>query len=593
VRNTGSARFIWAGDRTTGADGAWWWGRGYAFAPGGHLLEGDDIGRYLAHAGGRTERAAAELNGCFAAAFSTSAEHALVTDRYGTVPIYVAVHGDGFVVASDDPWAVVAAGAAPPRLDPVAVLDMLRLGFVTGERTLIDGVASLSLGTVGRVAGGSIVRNRYWRIRYPSVPDRPSRRDTSADDALWMEVLDDAYTEVGARIDAFCAARGRGLRLMSTGGLDTRVLAGMLATRSNTSVEMVSYGAPPDPDMDAAATIAQAMGWPFTAVEVGPDHADDRHLRAAVREIGITARFTCGAGARMVPPPGNAVTVCGHTGFLSSDMQRRNLMIATPAQLRRMINLVHYTYPGSDALVRQAAPTIAGDLWDRALEESLADADPSRPITEMHRWAAENRHRKLVHLEAQVYAQRGAWMYPLHDHALVDVFVNIPWRLRVAQRLYARHAVTRLFTGRGEPLGRIPRVGHGGSFEANDTVYRGFELMQMFQPVAGAVATRVGPLALAAKSRLRPEWNLTSGPNPLRHWFRTDARLRAFVLERLGDATNEFLDGAALRRIALDHATSENAFQRLIAGALTIAACEEEAVDVWRSRRGVDAARSA
>jgi hypothetical protein len=255
-----------------------------------------------------------------------------------------------------------------------------------------------------------------------------------------------------------------------------------------------------------------------------------------------------------------------------------------------MIEMVHYAYPGGDDMVRRAAPGIAADLWGRSLEETLADADPSQPITEMHRWAAENRHRKLVHLEGRVYARRGAWMFPLHDHALVDVFVAIPWRLRVAQRLYAMHALDHLLVGEGAPLARIPRVGHGGEFAVDDRLYRAFEATRPFQPIAGEVAARVGPLAWRVANRVRPEWHLTSGPAPLRHWFHTDPRVRAVVLERLGDATNGLLDGPALRDIALDPATGENAFQRLLAGALTISAVEETALDVWREHRG---ARSA
>jgi hypothetical protein len=585
-------RFVWVGERPSVDDAGWYWGAGYAFTPEGALVEGHEVGRYLRDRAERVDAAAATLNGCFAAAFGHGDTAVLVTDRYGTVPLFLGRPSatGGAVLAGDDPWGIVGELPGPPSLDPVGVLDMLRLGYVAGERTLLEGVQSLALGTVARVHAGTVRRRRYWRIRYPEPPRRPSRAAGPNDDAAWFATLDDAYTQVGARVDAFCTARGRPARLMATGGLDTRALAGMLATRSNASVEIMSYGASRDADVDAAEQIARAMNWPFTAVPVRADDFGDAMLRCAAREIGLTARFTCGAGARAVPEPGNAVTMLGHTGFLSSDMQRRNLLVATPSQVRRMIEMVHYAYPGGDDMVRRAAPGIAADLWGRSLEETLADADPSQPITEMHRWAAENRHRKLVHLEGRVYARRGAWMFPLHDPALVDVYGAIPWRLRVAQRLYALHALDHLLVGKGAPLARIPRVGHGGEFAVDDRLYRIFEATRPFQPVAGEVAARVGPIAWRVANRVRPEWHLTSGPAPLRHWFHTDPRVRAVVLERLGDATNGLLDGPALRDIALDPATGENAFQRLLAGALTVSAVEETARDVWREHRG---ARSA
>ena len=114
------------------------------------------------------------------------------------------------------------------------------LSVVGGERTLLKGLASLQLGTVARLHGDTLERHRYWRVRYPDVPTHPSRADGAEEDA-WLERLDAAYTDAGARVDALCAARGRHVRLMSTGGLDTRAVAGMLATRSNTAVEVMSW----------------------------------------------------------------------------------------------------------------------------------------------------------------------------------------------------------------------------------------------------------------------------------------------------------------------------------------------------------------
>jgi hypothetical protein len=573
----------------TGDDGAWWWGSGYAFTTDGRLVEDHDLARLLRDGAERLEATVASLNGCFAAAFGTADGAVFVTDRYGTVPIYLAAgNGGRTLLASDTPASLVAALPTAPRLDPVGVLDMLRLGYVAGERTLLEGVTSLPLGTIARAHGHTVRRHRYWKVRYPEPPHRPGRRVPAAEDERWFDALDEAYDAVASRVDAFCADRSRPARVMATGGLDTRALVGMLATRTHTDVQLASYGRPDEADVAAARRLADAMRWPFSGTAVTADVFDDAYLRRAVREIGLVARFTCGAGARAVPAPGNAVTMLGHTGFLSSYLQRRNLLVATPAQIRRMVEMVHYAYSGGDDVVRRAAPGVAPELWDRSLEETLADADPTQPITEMSRWAAENRHRKLVHLEARMYAQRGAWMFPLHDHALVDVFVRIPWRLRVGQKLYVRHTIERLLTGRGAPLATVPRV--GGSFTPDERLYRAFGFTQALQPVVGEVASRVGPPMWRFASRFRSEWNLTSGPNPLRHWFRTDPRVRALVLERLGDATNEYLDGAALCTIALDDATGENEFQRLVAGALTVTAFEEVARDLWREHGG---ARSA
>src|SRR4051794_4353167 len=145
------------------------WADGYAFVEGSpdRLLTGRAIAEHLAqHAD--VAGAAARLDGCFAAVIERPQETLLVTDRYGAVPLYVRAPMTRPLVASGDPWVVIAASPTAPARDPVAVLDMVRLGYVTGARTLVDGLHTVPPSSVVRVRDNSVEVHRYWRFEYRS-----------------------------------------------------------------------------------------------------------------------------------------------------------------------------------------------------------------------------------------------------------------------------------------------------------------------------------------------------------------------------------------------------------------------------------------
>jgi asparagine synthase (glutamine-hydrolysing) len=554
---------------------------GYAFVDGApdRLLEGDAIAHHLA-AQTDVANAAARLDGCFAAVIAREHETVLVTDRYGAIPLYVRTPSTRPLTASTDPWAVVAAGDSPPQLDAIAVVDMLRLGYVAGERTLVEGVRTLSPASVVRIRDdGTVHTHRYWSLRY------------EADDApveSFEKRLDVAFDTLGARIDALCDAQQRDAVLMLSGGIDTRLLAALLATRANSRVRCISYGAPDDPDVIAARDVARTVDFPFEHAPITPASLDDAFFDSSVREVGITSRFTCGAGARVAPLGSDDVVLTGHTGFLSSDMAPLNWGVRNRDDLRRMIYARHYSYDRSEPLVAKAVRADYDALKWTSLEETLADYDPTADaMGEMHRWNQDQRQRKLVYMEYRAYGRRAGWMMPLGAHDIVDVFCSLPWQLRLDQAMY-KQVTHRLFTGRAEGLARIGRV--GGRLEYDQRPYRKYRTIARLQPLSGAVLTRALPAAKRYGRRQRRAAPLRYGPTPLRHWFLTDSRARSALLARIDGIDVDMLKPEGVRAAVLDARSSEWVFQLLLAGALTVQGVADEARSVWNAARRARAA---
>ncbi|WP_135364039.1 asparagine synthetase B family protein [Halosimplex halophilum] len=194
----------------------------------------------------------------------------LATDRAGTRPLYYAVgdtHGEDDTDAPEVTFASelgpLVAERADPALDARAVSDLLLFGGVVGERTLVEGVASLPPATRVTVDGGASTE-RYWEPASPGLapsgyPDR------------WLgdyrRALADAATTAGDP------------SLWFPGDADSRIAAAVLADRSP-PVRTLTAGAQSSGDREAAAQVAASLDAPNRQAHGDPDH----HLVDAVAD---------------------------------------------------------------------------------------------------------------------------------------------------------------------------------------------------------------------------------------------------------------------------------------------------------------------
>jgi hypothetical protein len=555
------------------------WARGYAFTSGdsNRLLEDDAIVRFLAERASDVVATSAALNGSFAAVLVSKHDACIVTDRYGSIPLYID-DGRGGIVLGDDPWAVVAARGTAPRLDQVAAFEMLRAGHVVGQHTLVAGVSTVPPATVVRFVDGVRSDVRYWRYAYGGP-----HRSYEEHEARAVR----AFTSVAARVDAYAPEQHRDVVLMLTGGLDTRLLGALLATRTSAHVRAVSYGSTSDDDVVVARTVADAVGFPFTFVPVTSDYLDDEFVRRSVRQVGITTRFSCGTGARLAPLSRNDVVITGHTGFLSSDLTWHHWPVRTRHSVESMCWLRNFAYPGIEHAVRDVVRFDETAMRRASFDETLADFDPAAdPIGEMQRWNNENRQRNLVLMEYRAIEDRARWMFPLGDDDVVDVFCDIGYDLRLGQRLNKAMGFDHLFEGRAQSLGQVPRVGDPLAHTPEE--YRRFHLVQRLQPLSAMMGVPVVRAARSLRARARTAAPRTSGPVPFRYWFHTEPRVRQFFLRRIDDLDPDLVDRGALRALVVDERTPDIVFERLLAGALTIPETLDEADRAWR--RGAEGA---
>jgi asparagine synthase (glutamine-hydrolysing) len=232
-----------SGDLTVAFDGEIY--GAFPLPPGGALP--DRIARLLVERGPSALEAA---HGCYACAAWNSArqELLLITDRFGTRPLYWARAGRSFLFASEI-QALLSHPAISSEISEDGLAQFLAFGQYLGNTTLyhdIEVVPAASRLTFSAATGEVTVTT------LAPITNSPEART----DADWLERIDALAT---AAVADACADAGT-LGLSLSGGLDARTILAIAPTED--PIHCVSLGIPGSLDHRAAGRLAALAGQP-------------------------------------------------------------------------------------------------------------------------------------------------------------------------------------------------------------------------------------------------------------------------------------------------------------------------------------------
>ena len=572
-----SAIATWVGSESLHADAETncrYWSRGYAIDDNGTVLVGKSIGSYLAGLRDKLGTAVPRLNGCFAAYLENEEYAVIISDRFGTLPIYHGADRDAGLAVGDNPWSVIGRSPEAPRLDDAALIDFLHCGYVTSTNTLIKGVETTAPATITRIFPGRIRTERYWTYGYA-----PEAMDMS-------EAVDELAVVLEAVVRRSCSVltETAGTPVLTlSGGLDSRLLAALFSSAEAFRTSAVSYGSANDPEVAVAIEIARALHIDHRCVPVGKGYFNSEFLERSIQEVGITTRFTCGTGARHIQCRSGDVLVPGHTGdFVSGGhLPPQAALVENRNQLQRFVDLRHFRYPYSDKILREVMQVDPRKRFDR-IAVTTSDFDMAEDkFGLIDRWNVENRQRRLILMELRAYEAAAPWILPFYDHELVDFFARIPHSLRVGQFLYVTVALTKIFTGQLAQLGSIRRV--GGALLADSSAYRKSQRFAGFPAIVRTPLLAAWPLARRMGGRFGNRSPARSGPDPIRHWFREEPDVRDFLSERLRAVTLAGINSRRILELAQQDWVPEQFFHRLVTSTITAQETLTKAGSRWRT----------
>ncbi|MGM0590425.1 MAG: asparagine synthase-related protein, partial [Halobacteriota archaeon] len=198
------------------------------------------------------------LEGPFSVACLDAGSDELVfaTDKSGSRPCYY-TKADGFHFSSELKPLLPRVGS--PTVDERAVADLLFLGAVIGEKTLIEQIHTLPPATYLRASGDTFESERYW---YPEFTDDAPTNYVDG----WIAEYHRSMTDLTQTIDG-------SLGVWLSGGIDSRVAAASLQ-RANQPFETFAYETGGGRDQAIAAAVARRLGVDHHHITDGTDSGE-------------------------------------------------------------------------------------------------------------------------------------------------------------------------------------------------------------------------------------------------------------------------------------------------------------------------------
>jgi asparagine synthase (glutamine-hydrolysing) len=195
----------------------------------------------------RPERTAANLEGDFLIACidRTDDRQMLVQNKLGARPCYYTTEGQFTYATSLD---ALLPTLPDPQFNKQAISDMLLMGHMWGDKTLLSGVRTLRPATVMEVVDGAVSTSRYWE---------PSYKQMEPGEGYLRELVNRYRTAVRRTQSTLPNEAG----IWLSGGLDSRTTAGAFVQESLTPLRAYTYDAnpPTNDNPKIAAQVARAL----------------------------------------------------------------------------------------------------------------------------------------------------------------------------------------------------------------------------------------------------------------------------------------------------------------------------------------------
>lgn len=498
----------------------------------------------------------AELAGPFAvAAYDADADRfVLATDKIGSRPLYY-LDDDGLLVGSS--LKPLLTGLDDPDIDERGVSDLLLMGYLWGDKTLVEGVRRVPPSTVLVHEDGETTVERYW---WPSFdPARPG-----------SDYLDALVTKYRGAVDQMRRTIDDTVGLWLSGGLDSRAMASglnwSLDDGSFDGVRAYTYDSnPPGAGNPAlAGRIADTLGFELEQVNVGPDdftavldqvvgHTDGMVRWTSAMNIAATFQLD---GSR----PGVMLEACGQGELLGERVWRPHLD-------QPPVQSMYLTEADTDAdTVRRVLGGAVDPL--ATYRDEVRRSDEDRALHQVMDAHFRNHYSRGHFMSNEVARSQSGLRTPFSSGEFIEHVARLP---------VAYHLGTVPFTGWKVPAGTTRPKLH--LVRALDPRLADIPYERSRVPPSRSQRAHVAGY-LATKSSNVVRERLGVGPESESQWMRTHDPLQSYLDELLDAAADRpHFDGDTVRELQHEHMNGEADHYGAIASITTVELWQRQFLD--------------
>jgi asparagine synthase (glutamine-hydrolysing) len=359
-------------------------------------------------------------------------------DRYGIYPLFYTERKNQLVISTQWQRLIPFTGK---ELKRESVLEILSLGYVVGNKTLVENIQEFPGATMMECqvkdGGPKTIWTRYWKLEH-SFKKNNLRKLEKEFAELWKKRI--------ALYSDYIKENGNSCLQLLSGGLDSRLLAHEF-DQAGIRIHGITYG------------LGEESGEIITAKRVmeklahGATHKvfynDPQELEKIVRSEISYERITNTRNAEkelysyQELADKASIRVPGYSGdfMAGSHIKYRMKSWKSKQDIVNYIMKFHVT------------PLIRSDLAKNPdhremLIQSLSDSIPTDrdPISAFIQWDLDYRQRRYI-VRSEVEANSGPtrFLLPFFDNQLIDFFLDLPMKALLNTRLYTNTQLKYLY----------------------------------------------------------------------------------------------------------------------------------------------------
>jgi len=379
-----------------------------------------------------------ELNGTFAMAIfdDQKRELLLVTDRFGTRPLYYALR-EGTLIFSSHSRAILKYPVFPRDLNERTLVKFLMFGRIgiLGDETWFKGINLMPPASILKFNGRNLTLERYWDLEY----------QCELDEKKAVPLLVKKFRKA---VNSWAESVVDGLCLMLSGGLDSRSVLETLNVENLRKVTAVTFGTRDCDDVAIAKIVAKKFGVKHSVITYDPNE-----LVKYAEDVVYLTDGQDTVNVAFIPYVAEKLKKMGFKCFLQGymfDLTLGGSFLSKEAlnssSLSSFINhlVSKYSVFSIEEMKKLLNPKLHG-LLNSVLKEFYEIAANSRGDCSGNRndyFAINTRVRRYTLMGSVINRYFLEELLPTIDKDLIDVIRRIPPHLRFNHKIYRKFLIS-------------------------------------------------------------------------------------------------------------------------------------------------------